>query len=132
MTSTVKAVRQDAVAQTLGVVVRRAIEEIAELRATGAEPADLARALEAVIRDRWPKGRVEAWHLLCEECVDTGWRIYTCDGDASCGRPKTHSWHRYAVACWCAKGRTFIRKPRAATDELVAVGKVSKPTRFGR
>jgi len=90
--------------------------------------AIVAGALKAA----WPKGREEPWHYACEPCGDTGWRYHTCPGDATCGRKSEHLGHEYVVYCWCEKGRALQPKARQETDELAALGKVAKPSRFGR
>ena len=122
----------DPVAETLGRIVMDTVRDAEALRAQGA-PADVVvRSIEAVIRERWPRGRAEQWHLLCDRCVDTGYEIKDCPGDATCGRTKVHAEHRFAEPCWCAKGRQMIRQPRQEADELASVGKVTKPSRWGR
>lgn len=119
--------------QQLGAIVMRAVEEAEQMRAQGADRAQVYAALEAVIREAWPKGRSEPWRSLCGDCRDYGWRIYQCDGDATCGRLNAHAAHDYAVACWCEKGRAFIAKPKREVDELSSVGKMPKaPSRWGR
>lgn len=88
----------------------------------------VARALQ----EAWPKGREEPWHYLCEQCSDSGWQVHSCPGDASCGRTKAHQAHEYVIACWCPKGVSVKGKPKQEADELAAVGKTVKPSRFGR
>jgi hypothetical protein len=124
--------RRDVVATTLGAIVMRAVKEAEDLRAQGADAAAVASGLEAVIREHWPKGRPEDWRYLCAECDDYGRRVFSCPGDASCGRTFRHGPHAYVEPCWCAKGQALKAKPKTTVDELAAVGKTQKPTRFGR
>lgn len=125
--------KADPIAQTLGVIVMEAVRQGDELRANGASRETVLAGIEGVIRQHWPKGRAEDWHLLCDRCVDTGWEVRDCPGDATCGREKRHGAHRYAVACWCAKGKTMLAKPRQEVDELASVGKMPKAAaRWGR
>jgi len=116
----------------LGGVVMRAVDEAEELRAQGADAGAVATAIESVIREHWPKGREEDWRYLCAACSDYGWRISDCPGDATCGRTKRHAVHAYGEACWCPKGQALKTKPKTTRDELEQVGKMSKPSRFGR
>lgn len=125
----------------LAARVMNAVEEAEGLRAQGFDADTIAQGLEKTIRDAWPKGREEPWQHLCDACEDFGWQIHTCPGDASCGDRRTdghvrklipHYPHHFARACWCEKGRQFQVKPKQETDELVNVGKTSKPSRFGR
>jgi ferredoxin len=88
----------------------------------------VAKALEQA----WPKGRNEPWRYLCESCQDSGWRVFRCRGDASCGRVRVHLEHEYVQLCWCAKGQDMKPKSRGTDDELASVGKTQKPSRFGR
>lgn len=135
----VPAKRRDPVARTLGDIVMRAVAEADELKSQGLDPS---AGLEQVVRESWmkPKGRTEPWRYLCEQCEDTGYQRSQCPGDAMCGEKKTdgtpkripHDPHAFVRPCWCDKGRQFQVKPKRETDELAAVGKVSKPTRFGR
>lgn len=88
----------------------------------------VAKALEQA----WPKGRDEPWRYLCTACDDAGWKISQCPGDGSCGRKNAHLAHDYAQPCWCVKGQAVKGRPRVEADELAAVGKTRKPSRFGR
>lgn len=118
--------------QTLGTVVMEAIRYADTLRAGGADAATIHAGLETVVRERWPRGREADWRELCAECHDYGYQWLDCEGDATCGRQKVHAVHAYVRPCWCDKGRRMIAKPRQEADELAAVGKMGKPTRFGR
>jgi len=129
------AARRDPVAQTFGAVIMRAVDEAAALRQAGADPAAVAAGLEAVVREHWvkPHGRTEPWRYLCEDCEDTGWRRQSCVG-RGCGlaNDRPHYPHEYVQPCWCDKGRARQPKAPAAVDTLASVGKVSKPTRWGK
>lgn len=118
--------------QQLGAAIMAAVKEADELRAGGADRALVAASLETVVRELWPRGRAEDWHELCAECHDYGYQWHDCPGDATCGRHKRHGEHTYVRHCWCDKGRRFQAKPKQEADELAAVGKVAKPSRFGR
>jgi len=116
----------------LGRLVMQAVSEAETLKANGGDPETVAKGLEAVVRELWPKGRESDWRELCAECHDYGWQTFQCSGDATCGRPKRHLPHDWVKPCWCEKGRALTPKPQQETDELVAISKVSRPTRFGR
>ena len=121
--------RVDPVADSLGAIIMAAVREAEEMRAAGADAAEVARGLEAVVRDRWPKpkGRTEPWRYLCESCSDTGLVLHS-----EVNRLGIHVTTGYP--CVCEKGARFILKPkmRTAEDAVARAAKVSKPTRFGR
>jgi len=97
------------------------------------ESREVADAIVAnALKAAWPKGREEAWRYVCEACDDTGYQYHACPGDATCNLTKVHAPHNYVTLCWCAKGRAMTPKPRGSDDDLQAIGKVAKPTRFGR
>lgn len=87
----------------------------------------VAKALEQA----WPKGREKPWQYLCEACGDTGWEVRLCGHGLKCQRTKAHQAHDFVQHCWCAKGQLFHAPPRSDVNELAAVGKVRKPSRFG-
>lgn len=99
---------------------------------SGDSREDANAIVAGALKAAWPKGREEPWRYLCEVCADTGWRPHECPGDARCGRTSEHKAHPYVSYCWCEKGRALQPKPKQDTDELAALGKVTKPTRFGR
>jgi len=99
---------------------------------TGATKEQANDIVAQALQQAWPRGREEPWHYLCETCSDSGWRVYQCPGDASCGRKNPHLAHEYVTTCWCPKGAALKVKPRGEEDELAKVGKTVKPSRFGR
>lgn len=105
-------------------------------KASGTPQDVIARSVEAVLRDVWPKpksGRDEPWHYLCESCGDTGLEIHDCPGDARCGRSRRHDPHTFGRPCFCALGRRFVEKTKAERDPVAAAAKVAKaPSRFGQ
>ncbi len=96
------------------------------------ETREVANALVSdALQAAWPKGREAAWRYLCDLCGDSGWRSFQCP-ETPCEREKQHQAHDYVRQCWCEKGRALTPKPRGETDELATVGKIQKPSRFGR
>ncbi len=63
--------------------------------------AELRRA--ALIGER-------VWKTECDTCEDTGWEYFSCPGDETCGRTKTHLPHNYVKPCLCRPtNRTYQR-----------------------
>lgn len=123
----------DPVTMQLAGAIKAALEERQQLLAGGADPTDVAKGFEAVVRAHWPKAREAPWQERCSMCGDYGFVLAVCPGDASCGRKAGHAEHEYGSACWCPAGKAFRPKSeRAAEDTLAAVGKTSKPSRFGK
>lgn len=120
--------------ETLGAMVRQAIETRDKLKADGMTGADLERGLEAVLRDSWPKpaDRTEPWHDGCSNCRDYGLEMHTCPGDATCGRRRVHPPHEYGRPCWCPLGRKFHDKQTPTPeDAMTLAAKPKKMTRWG-
>ena len=114
----------------LAETIREAFKAWDSQKALGATVAERVANLAKTLRASWPF--VREWKYLCGECHDYGLRIYDCDGDATCGRPRPHLPHDYGVACWCTNGGRFRVKVRTEEGAVEAAAKVRKPTRFGR
>ena len=53
------------------------------------------------------------WRCDCGACEDTGWELFDCPGDASCGRKQVHARHTYVRVCTCRPtNRTWMRHNR--------------------
>lgn len=104
-----------------------AVREAEELRAAGADAETVARGLEMVVRERWPKpkGRTEPWRYLCESCSDSGLTLR-----AEVNRLGIHV--KTGYPCACEQGQRFREKPKTADDAIARAAKTAKPTRFGR
>lgn len=139
--------RRQAERQGVGVLARTIAEALKlrdEMKAGGASQAELDAFLENVVRQSWPFTR--EWKFLCSQCDDTGRVVMVCRKGARCdgrstapGRmrlcaqdPTSDYEHEYASPCHCALGSRFTSRPKRVEDDLVKIGKVSKPTRFGR
>ena len=110
--------------------------------------------LERVLREVWPKGRVDPWHYICDPCRDTGWFFGVCTPDTPCGRPfrlsgvKGEDWtgrgscaltHAFVAPCRCPTGqarrRALMKQPKAVQpDDYADAGKTTtaKPAKLGR
>jgi len=130
------------VSDTLGTVVTEALKMRDELKAGGLDGHALNQALEAVLRDSWPKpkDRTEPWHDACANCRDYGLEMLWCPGDATCGpnlvtkapRPK-HGAHEFGKPCWCPKGQRFREKQAPTPDDAETMAAKRKPmSRWGR
>ncbi len=114
----------------LAQAVLEALDQRQKLQLGGLDPVQLAKSFEAVIRSVWPFTR--EWKYLCQQCEDYGLIISNCLGDATCGRKPGHGPHEFGTPCWCDKGKPFRpKKTREPEDALAAVGKTSKPSRWG-
>lgn len=120
---------------TLGSLVRQAIEIRDQLKAAGMTGADLDRGMETVLRESWPKpaDRTEPWHDACSNCRDYGLEMHQCPGDATCGRHRRHPPHEYGRPCWCPLGRKFNEKQAPTPeDAMTLAAKPKKMTRWAR
>ncbi len=121
--------------QTLGSIVREAIDVRDSLKAAGMTGAELDRGMETVLRDCWPRptDRTEPWHDACSNCRDYGLEMGWCPGDATCGRRKIHGAHEYGKPCWCPLGRKFHDKLKPSEDDAMTLAaRPKKPSRWGR
>jgi len=76
------------------------------------------RALDQQFREAVKPLARDPWHYECTDCDDTGWALYECTGDASCGRQKPHGPHRFVRVCLCrATNRTYQRHQRFGAGE---------------
>lgn len=127
---------------SLGTIVKAALNMRDELKDNGLAGPALDKALETVLRDSWPKpkDRSEPWHDTCANCRDYGLEMLWCPGDATCGpnpvtkrpRPK-HGPHEYGKPCWCPLGRRFQEKHAPTPeDAMTQAAKPKKMTRWAR
>lgn len=134
----------------LSQTVREALRLRDQMRADGASEEDLTKGLAQTLRASWPQTR--AWHYDCDGCSDTGWQDKLCTPATPCGRPfdrmgqsaddytgrgRCGPSHTYVVPCFCRRGEVKrVQRDRldqvAAPEDYLGVGRVSKPTRFGR
>ena len=117
---------------TLAQAYAAAMENWAAQKAEGVPFAERVAGLEKTLRAAWPKGRLEAWHVLCGSCDDYGLVISACPGDATCGRVKPHLPHDFGKPCWCKAGARFKEKPKPTPDDFTAAGKPKGPQKVGR
>lgn len=147
--------RRKALLKGTGVLARTLFEALDlrdRMKAEGASQAELDAFLETTVRETWPKGR--EWKYVCHDCDDTGLMMRVCRRGSRCpgistrtdspydkpGKyhrlcakdPLSDYEHSYGEPCSCAKGDRFRTKAPSPTRELAQVGKVSKPTRWGR
>jgi hypothetical protein len=115
----------------LSAAVMQAIEIRDHLKADGVTGDALNIGLEGVLRDTWPKGRSEPWHT-CKGCSDYGLEMFTCPGDATCGRERPHLAHDFGKPCWCQKGARFREAPKPTSDDFTNAGKAPKRSGFAR
>lgn len=135
----------------LAAAFREAMQYVDQQREAGVPRDERLKGLDAVLREAWPKGRVEPWKYLCERCGDTGWEPKQCTSATPCGRPFTLPGqasddgtgrgrcapnHDYVVPCWCEKGQGFrrglMKQPRPVSgDDFTQAGR-TKPTKVGR
>lgn len=81
---------------------RRFFPTTAEWR-TAAEKAHVSQLKTALRPDR-------NWNLECTACDDTGWELFACVGDQTCGRAQIHAPHEFVLACSCRPtNRTWLR-----------------------
>lgn len=153
----VRAIRRDGEADSLGKVVMEAIDFRDKLKAEGVEKADLDAGLESLLRERWPKpfDRTAPWRYLCEGCGDTGLVMYLCRPGMRCAGISTRTdgsgdkpgkyqrlcvgsssyVHDYGEPCDCPKGSRFRTGRRNNTPDDFTTATKSKPkpmSRFGR
>lgn len=144
----VKARRRDKHIGILARTFRAAMEIWDAQKAEGLPVADRHAALEASLRQAWPKPRTEPWHYLCDACSDTGWRVLVCGDGLTCGRPfrlpgqRSDDWtgrgkcvagHTFAQACYCEKGRERQKQALApASQDFTQATKGKKPSGFSR
>lgn len=114
---------------SLGSIVKIVADLRSEMRTNGADTREIAAATERIVRANWPTER--EWKHLCQRCGDYGLEMFTCPGDATCGRDKPHLAHEFGQPCWCSAGAKFKAKPRSDEDFQQA-GKVTKPKGFSR
>jgi hypothetical protein len=114
---------------SLGSIVKIAADLRDEMRAHGADQAELDAATERIVRANWPS--IREWRYLCQRCGDYGLEMFDCPGDASCGRDKQHLPHQYGRPCWCSAGAKLRPTPKADED-FEQAGKVTKPKTFSR
>lgn len=150
--STVRQARKRA-AQTLGPLAQTMIAALniwdAE-KADGVPKAEREAHLEQTLRAAWPKGRT--WVYDCDDCDDTGLILLQCTAKHRCNGISTRTdypgqapgkykrlctlqdsyEHDYVIPCHCSRGVKWRPVQKNQDDELAAVGKVTKPTRFGR
>lgn len=119
---------------SLGETIRELIRMRARMRADGATPDELDRALETALRGSFPH-REEPWHFLCSDCDDLGfiWQPDCPGGDFPTCRVSTkpHDPHRWGVPCWCAQGARYQpkREPDHTVPDLGQIGKTKRPQR---
>ncbi len=127
-----------------------------QMRDDGASVEECDKYLEGVLRASWPKGRVETWHYMCQECRDTGLVMHECtptnrcDGISTrvdhpkdkpgkyqrlCVRDPTYS-HDYGVPChYCERGSRFRQNSTTTVHDVTSLGrgrrKPQGPSRFG-
>lgn len=114
---------------SLGSIVKIVCDMRTEMRAKGADQAELDMATERIVRANWHFTR--EWKYLCQRCQDLGLELFDCPGDATCGRDKPHLPHAYGQPCWCGAGAKFKQKPRSE-DDFQDAGKVAKPKQLQR
>ncbi len=128
---------------TLGTIVMDALKMRDQLKADGLAGPDLDKALEAVLRDSWPrpKDRAEPWHDKCLVCRDYGLEMLWCPGDSTCGSHpvtkaprKPHAAHEYGKPCFCEAGRRHLLEKAQPTmdDAMTMAAKPKKMSRWGR
>ena len=115
---------------TLGAAFREAMRIVDAQRAAGVPLTERLQGLEGVLRSVWPS--VRAWKYVCQECDDTGLRMSTCPGDATCFRHKAHLPHDFGTPCWCSRGVRFQVKAKPDPSDFQAAGRTSRPSRVGR
>ncbi len=139
----------------LAQTVLGAVKIRRQMRDDGASVEECDHYLEGVLRSSWPKGRVEQWHYLCDECRDTGLVMLECtptnrcDGISTridhwrdkpgkyqrlCVRDPTYS-HDYGVPCRCLRGDRFRQNFTPSAPDVTSLGrgrrKHQTPSRFG-
>lgn len=80
------------------------------MRREGVSREDAVKGLALVVKEHWPRGRQEPWHVYCEDCQDTGLRTV---------RKPAAEWKE---PCVCQKGRRWLENhtPKAETPQTVA------------
>lgn len=139
--------RREAHRAGVGVLSRTihdALEIREQMKASGTPKDELDAYFEQVVRRSWPFTR--EWKYLCNQCDDTGRVLMVCRKGARCQgvstvpghtricakEPDSDYEHEYGEPCYCSLGQRFKSRPKTQVDELAQIGKVSKPTRFGR
>lgn len=121
--------------ESLGAIVKAALEMRDDLKAGGLSGSQLDASLETVLRDTWPKpkDRTEPWHDQCSACRDYGLEMHVCPGDATCGRRKRHAEHEYGRPCWCPAGKRHHEKSIPTPEDATTIAAKRKPmTRWAR
>lgn len=141
----------DSLAGTLYATFVEASRLRQQALAEGIPRADADALVANALKAAWPKSRELPWRYDCRICRDTGWEACRCTPETPCGRsfkfpdqrPDDYTGqgrctpgHDYVRSCpSCTKGdarrRGLSRTPKSTDDELAAVGRTRKPTRFG-
>ena len=139
----------------LALTFREAMRYWGRMTADGVSLEDRVVYLANVLRLIWPKGRLESWHYLCDDCHDTGWRLRVCVAGCRCDGRSTRTddarqkpgaykrlclsndeyTHEYVEPCQCATGDKHLSKPTAQGEDFERVGQATnrpRPQRLGR
>ena len=107
--------------------VMAALDERSRMRREGVSEADVAKGLEAILREHLPKGRSEPWHYRCDTCKDRGLRTLLVFSEV------TQEKVEYKAPCICPKGVAWRDAHRhRPQDDLEQVGKTKRSSGWKR